>query len=183
MRNQRNAEFGMRNAELGEAIRSAFRIPHSAFVLFAPILLANCNPTTTRPDFHPLPMARSAQIFARPHQVIPALTSVVAAESLRVRHASIRDGYLETDWYDTRTRRSFRNDAAVPDLVHAVKLRCWADPYVPGQTILTVEVAYRRRYDPSRNGRDLELLVPEGRAGDSLATDVLEQLKRRFGSP
>jgi len=26
-------------------------------------------------------------------------------------------------------------------------------------------------------------LVPAGRAGDSLATDVLEQLKKRFGSP
>jgi hypothetical protein len=147
------------------------------------LLFAACDPTTTRPAFRPLPMARSAQIFARPQQVVPALTALVAAESLHVRHASVRDGYVETDWYDTRSCRSFRGDASVPDLVHAVKLRCWADPYVPGQTILTIEVAYRSRYDPSRDGRELELLVPAGRPGDSLATNVLEELKRRFGSP
>jgi hypothetical protein len=156
----------------------SLRIP-----LFAFGIATACNPTTTRPEFHPLPMARSAQIFARPQQVIPALSGLVVAESLRVRHSNVRDGYLETDWYDTRSHRSFRSDAGVPDLVHAVKLRCWADPYIPGQTILTIEVAYRRRYDPSRNGRELELLVSEGKAGDSLATNMLEELKKRFGAP
>lgn len=156
-----------------------FRISHFAFA----IGIAACNPTTTRPDIRPLPKARSAQLFARPQLVIPALSAVVAAESLRVRRSNVRDGYLETDWYDTRTRRSFRNDGSVPDLVHAVKLRCWADPYIPGQTILTIEVAYRRHYDPSLEGRELDLLVPPGQAADSLAIDMLEEMKKRFGSP
>jgi hypothetical protein len=155
------------------------RIPHSAFA----ICVAACTPITTRPDFSPLPLARAAQIRARPEQVIPALAILVAAESLRVRRASPRDGYLETEWYDTRTHRSFRDGAAVPDLAHTVKLRCWADPYVPGETILTLEVAYRLRYDPSRSGRDLETLVPAGQAGDTLADSLLARLKRRFGSP
>jgi hypothetical protein len=115
--------------------------------------------------------------------VIPALAVLVAAESLRVRRANLRDGYLETDWFDTRTHRSFRDGARVPDLAHAVKLRCWADPYVPGETILTLEVAHRLRYDPSRTGRDLETLVPAGQAGDTLAASLLGKLKERFGSP
>lgn len=152
---------------------------HSAIAL----CLAACNPTTTRPDFLPLPQARAAQIFARPQQVIPELATLVAAESLRIRRQNLRDGYLETDWFDTRTRRSFRDGAAVADLAHAVKLRCWADPYVPGQTILTLEVAYRLRYDPSRTGRELESLVPAGQPGDTLAANLLAQLQRRFGSP
>ena len=107
----------------------------------------------------------------------------MSAESLRVRRANPRDGYLETDWYNTRTHRSFRDDAAVPDLAHTVRLRCWADPYIPGESILTIEVAYRLRYDPSRAGRDFETLVPTGQAGDTLAGTLLARLKRRFGSP
>ena len=149
----------------------------------APLLLVACTPATTRPDFRPLPRARAAQVFARPQQVIPALAALVAAESLRVKRASPRDGYLETEWYDTRTRRSFPDGAGVPDLAHTVKLRCWANPYVPGETILTLEVAYRLRYDPSRTGRDLEALVPEGQDGDTLGASLLAQLKQRFGSP
>jgi hypothetical protein len=151
--------------------------------LTALLFVAACTPNTTRPDFRPLPRARAAQILARPQQVIPALAALVAAESLRVRRQNPRDGYLETDWFDTRTHRSFRDGASVPDLAHAVKLRCWADPYVPGETILTLEAAYRLRYDPSRTGRDLESLVPVGQAGDTLAASLLAQLKRRFGSP
>ena len=155
-----------------------FRISHFALA----IALAACTPTTTRPDFPPLPQARAARISARPQQVIPALMALVVAESLRVRRANPRDGYLETDWYDTRTRRSFRNGAAVADLAHTVKLRFWADPYVPGETILTLEVAYRLRYDPSRAGRDLDTAVPPGQRGDTLADSLLTRVKRQFGS-
>jgi len=115
--------------------------------------------------------------------VIPALAALVAAESLRVRRENPRDGYLETDWFDTRTHRSFRDGTSVPDLAHTVKLRCWADPYVPGETILTLEVARRLRYDPSRTGRDLETLVPAGQAGDTVAASLLAKLKQRFGAP
>ena len=122
-------------------------------------------------------------LLARPQQVIPFLATMVPGESLRVRRASPRDGYLETDWYDTQTHRSFRDGAAVPDLAHTVKLRCWADPYVPGETILTLEVARRLRYDPSRTGRDLETPVAVGQVGDTLANTLLAELKRRFGSP
>lgn len=155
------------------------RIPHFAFLISA---LA-CTPITKRPDFAPLPLARAAQVLARPQQVIPALADLVAAESLKVRRASPRDGYLETEWYDTRTHRSFRDGAAVPDLAHTVKVRCWADPYVPGETILTLEVAYRLRYDPSRTGRDFEMLVPAGQPGDTLGDSLLARVKRRFGAP
>jgi len=156
-----------------------FRIPHSAFA----ICVAACNPTTTRPDFRPFPQAQTVLLVARPLQVIPYLATLVQAESLRVRRASPRDGYLETDWYDTRTRRSYRDGQGVPNLASSVKLRCWADPYVPGETVLTLEVAYRLRYDPSRNGRDWETVVPSGQAGDSLTGTLFAQLKERFGSP
>ena len=151
--------------------------------LSALVLLAACTPITTRPDFRPLPQALSLLLVARPQQVIPVLAALVAAESLRVRRASPRDGYLDTDWYDTRTHRSFADGAGVPNLARSVKLRCWADPYVPGETILTLEVAYRPRDDPSRTERDLETLAPKGHDGYAVAEGLLAKLKKRFGSP
>ena len=70
----------------------------SAFVA----ILAACNPATTRPDFQPFPETARVVVMARRERVIPFLATLVAAESLRVRRASPVDGYLETDWYDTR---------------------------------------------------------------------------------
>jgi len=122
-------------------------------------------------------------LLARPERVIPVLATLVAAESLRVKRASPRDGYLETDWYDVRTHRSFGDGDHVPDLAGTVKLRGWADPYVPTETIFTIEAAYRPRYDPSRPERDLEAVVPEAHDGYQLAVKLVAQLKEKFGSP
>jgi hypothetical protein len=122
-------------------------------------------------------------LLARRERVIPVLATLVAAESLRVARASAEDGYLETEWYDTETHRSFRDGAQVPDLARAVKLRCWADPYVPTETVLTIEAAYRPRMDPSRAERDLEAPVPEERAGAALAAALLAGVKEKLGSP
>ena len=77
----------------------------SAFVA----ILAACNPATTRPDFQPFPETARVVVMARRERVIPFLATLVAAESLRVRRASPVDGYLETDWYDTRDHRSIRD--------------------------------------------------------------------------
>jgi hypothetical protein len=145
-------------------------------------LLAACTPVTKRPDFQPFPHAPSLVLMARPPQVIAFLVTLVEAESLRIRRVSPRDGYLETDWYDTRTRRSYRG-AHVPDLARSVKLRGWADPYVPGETVLTLEVAYRPRYDPSRTDRDMEAPVSKDQDGGGLAGELLGKLRERFGTP
>ena len=162
----------------GGIAHGPFRILHPAFV----IVLVACTPVTARPDFQPFPQSQTIVLMARPQLVIPFLASLVQAESLRVRRSSPRDGYIETDWYDTRTRRSYRG-GRVPDLARSVKLRGWADPYVPGETMLTLEVSYRPRYDPSRIERDLETPVAEDHDGKKLAEELLEKLKARFGSP
>lgn len=147
------------------------------------LLAAACNPATTRPDFRPLPQAPSALLTARREQIIPVLATFVEAESLRVRRASAVDGYLETDWYDLRTRRSYRDSHSIPDLAHTVKIRCWTDPYVPSQAILTIEAVYRPRYDPSLAERELEALVPRDHAGQALVEALLTRARERFGSP
>ncbi len=146
------------------------------------LLLAACTPATTRPPFPPYPQALSLVLNARPERIIPEIAALVAAEGMRVEWASPRDGFLETAWYDTAARHAVARDE-VANLAATVKLRCWADPYVPGQTRLTVEPVYRPLYDPSRTERDLELVVPLGHEGRRIAERLVGALKEKFGMP
>src|SRR3989440_12449231 len=113
---------------------SLIRNPQSAIRNWFCCFLAACTPVTTRPDFLPDPQAARLVLDAPPARVTPEIAALVVAESLEVERVNVRDGYVETAWYDTRSRRSFRGARDVPDLAATVKIRCWADPYVPGQT-------------------------------------------------
>jgi hypothetical protein len=147
------------------------------------LLLAACTPITTRPDFRPDPRALVVTLNARPEPVTLGIDSVVRAESIEVAHVNVRDGYVETAWYDTKARRSAHHERDIHDLGTTVKLRFWADPWVPGQTRLTVEPVYRPRVDPSRTERDLEVIQSKDDEGYKIALKLVEGLKKRFGVP
>src|SRR5881628_2460288 len=147
------------------------------------LVLASCTPVTTRPDFRPDPRAPAAILNTRPERVTAELANLVPAESLTVARFNVRDGYLETVWYDTRARRSRHHEREITDFAATVKIRFWADPYVPGQTRLTVEPVYRPRYDPSRPERDLEVIVSKEDEGSKIAQKLVDKLKERFGVP
>ena len=174
----------MRNGRAGVVLHDLtlpFRISRSAFRIV--VLLSACTPVTTRPNFMPDPRALEVIVLARPERVTAELPALVAAESLRVERTNVRDGYLETAWHDTRTGRPHSGMSDVPHPRATVKLRFWADPYVPGQTRLVVEVVYRPRYDPSRTERDMEVIAPEDHPGWALARTLVEKLKQTFGTP
>ena len=174
----------MRNRGVRSRATSAtlpFRIPHSAFGIL--LLLAACTPVTTRPDFKPDPRALVVMLNARPERVAVALDSLVPAESLEVARSNVRDGYVETAWYDTEARRTRHHERDIASFTRTVKIRFWADPWVPGQTRLTIESVYRPRYDPSRVERDLEMIVDKDDDGYKLAQRFVEDLKKRFGVP
>ena len=120
---------------------------------------------------------------ARPERVAVALDSLVPAESLEVARFNVRDGYVETAWYDTEARRTRHHERDIASFTRTVKIRFWADPWVPGQTRLTIESVYRPRYDPSRVERDLEMIVDKDDDGYKLAQRFVEGLKKRFGVP
>src|SRR6266567_1697192 len=169
----RNGERGTRNTGVGVAARGLtqlFHVPTSAFRLC--LLVAACTPITTRPDFRPDPRALTV-----------VLDSLVAAESLEVARANVRDGYVETAWYDTQAHRVRHHEREITNLAATVKIRFWADPWVPGQTRLTTEPVYRPRYDPSRPERDLEVIASEEHEGYKIAQRLVEKLKQRFGVP
>src|SRR5438874_1480478 len=145
--------------------------------------LLSCTPITTRPDFRPDPRALVVILDARPERVTAALDSLVPAESLEVAHSNVRDGYVETAWHDTQARRPRHHEREIGNLAATVKIRFWADPWVPGQTRLTVEPVYRPRSDPSRPERDLEVITPPEHGGYKVAEELIEKLKQKLGTP
>ena len=142
-----------------------------------------CAPGTTRPAFRPLPQALTAELRAAPDRVTTEISGWLQAEGLRVEWASPRDGYLETAWFDTETRRPVDPGTEAGSPARTVKIRCWADPGRPGMTQLTVEAVYRPIDDPSRLERDLELAVPLGQEGHRLAERLITALRDKFGGP
>ena len=180
----RSVECGVRSrlTSVGaQVLALLFRTPHSTLRIC--LLLAACTPITTRPDFRPDPRALVVTLNARPEPVTAALDSLVPAESLEVAHASVQDGYVETSWYDTQAHRIRHHEREISNLAATVKIRCWADPWVPGQTRLTVEPVYRPRYDPSRPERDLEVIASQEHEGYKIAQRLIDKLKERFGVP
>jgi hypothetical protein len=157
-------------------------MPRRAYSAFA-IAIAACSPVTTRPAFQPLPEALVLTLEAPPARITAAAAEWLTGEGLRVARSNTIDGYVETAWYDTRTKRAHSGMGDVPDLAVTVKLRCWADPDVPGRTRLTVEPVYRPRYDPSRTERDLEVAVPDSSDGHRIAQRLLDALKQKYGGP
>jgi len=145
--------------------------------------LLSCTPITTRPDFRPDPRALVVILNARPERVTAALDSLVPAESLEIAHANVQDGYVETAWYDTQARRTRHHEREITNLAATVRIRFWADPWVPGQTRLTVEPVYRPRYDPSRPERDLEVIASKEHEGYKIAQRFVDKLKEKFGVP
>src|SRR5438046_2467105 len=129
------------------------RNPKSAIPIA--LLLAACTPITTRPDFRPDARALTVVLDARPERVTTVLDSLVAAESLEVAHANVRDGYVETAWYETQAHRSRHHEREITNLGATVKIRFWADPWLPGPTRLTGDPVDRPAHDPARVERGL----------------------------
>ena len=180
----RNAEVGTRNSRARSVAATRalmFRVPRSAFRVC--LLLSACTPITTRPDFRPDPRALVVTLDARPERITAALDSLVPAESLEVAHANVRDGYVEAAWYDTQAHRIRHHEREITNLAATVKIRFWADPWVPGQTRLTTEPVYRPRYDPSRPERDLEVIASKEHEGYKIAQRLVDKLKQKFGVP
>ncbi len=159
----------------------SIRNPKSAIRIC--LLLGACTPVTTRPDFRPDPRALVVILNARPERVTLGIDSLVPAESLEVERFNVRDGYVETTWYDAKAHRARHRERDIVDLSETVKIRFWADPWVPGQTRLSVEPVHRPRFDPSRVERDLEVVLSQDDEGYKIALKLVDKLKTRFGVP
>ena len=128
------------------------------------VLLAACNPASTRPSFAPLPESLHAVINATPAVVTREAQALLTADSIHVRRMSERDAWLETN-----------------EFAGTHRLRLWADPDVPGKSRVTIEAVYRPIEDPSRTARDLERAAEPASPGVQRAAWLLEALKDKLG--
>src|SRR3977135_1685933 len=92
--------------------------------------LVSCTPVTTPPHFLPHPRGLAIILAPRRGRVPAVLDSLVPAERLVVAHSNVRDGYVETGWYDTQAHRTRRHERDITSLGATVKIRFWADPWV-----------------------------------------------------
>jgi hypothetical protein len=148
--------------------------------LAAAALLSACRPNTTRPAITPHPEAAGVEIRLRPPEATRRLAEALQAESLSLARVRLRDGYIETAWLDSATGRPTERR---PLGTRVVRLRGWADPGRPGNTVLTVETLYRPLADPSLPERELERQVPRAHPVSVKVVEVLEALLKRHGGP
>lgn len=144
------------------------------------LILAACQPTTTRPPFGPVPEALGGELRLTVPQATRRLAEALRADSIPANTVRLRDGYIETPWFLTRTRRPTKQR---PLGTGVVRIRAWADPARSGSTQITVETLYRPRLDPSLPDRELEREVPRDHPVALRVEAALKRLVERFGTP
>ena len=140
-----------------------------------------CQPTTTRPPFPPLPEAAGSEIRLPVPMATRRLAEALKADSIPTRKVRLRDGYIETPWFEARSGRPIGQRRAIGPGV--VRIRAWADPARPGSSQLTVETLYRPRVDPSLPHRELEQEVSTDHPVARKVEAALQRMVDRFGGP
>jgi hypothetical protein len=142
---------------------------------------AACQPNTGRPPFTPFPESAGTEVRLSVREATGHLAEALRADSLPVRKVLLRDGYLETTWFDSKTGRPSRGRRPVGPAI--VRVRAWADPARPGSSQLSVETSYRPAVDPSLAERELERQVPRSHPVAVRMEAVLKKLVERYGGP
>jgi hypothetical protein len=155
-------------------------LPATRYLLVLAAALA-CDPGTTRPGLVPLPDAAGTEVRLPPREAIRNLAEALRADSVPIRRVALRDGYMESGWFDTRSRRPASARRALGPGV--VQVRAWADPARPGSSQLVVETTYRPLLDPSLPQRELERQVPSKHPVAADVEGALRRLVERFGGP
>jgi hypothetical protein len=137
-----------------------------------------CKPQTPRPPFGPITGAVIAELDVR----VPTATKLVAdalrADSLPVSRVELRDGWIETPWFDSQTRAPTAARRLGPGVV---RIRAWLDPARPGYSRLHIETVERPLADPSLPERELEQQVPLDHPISARVQEIVAALVKQYG--
>jgi hypothetical protein len=154
-------------------------VKSAPLLLFASLAIA-CQPNTTRPAFLPLPEAAGTEIRLPAGEATRQLADNLKASAIPIRKVMIRDAYLDSGWFSSRSGRPV---AGRPLGTGTVRVRAWADPARPGSSQLWVETAYRPMADPSLPDRELDRQVPSDHPVARKVNEVLKKMVERYGGP
>jgi len=140
-----------------------------------------CQPNTSRPSFTPLPEAAQTEIRLPVGDATRSLADALKADSIPLRRVVLRDGYVESNWFYSKSLRPAVGHRPLGPGV--VRVRAWADPARPGSSQLSVETSYRPVADPSLPERELDRQVPRNHPISVKMEEVLKQLVQRYGGP
>jgi len=147
-------------------------------LLLSALLLVGCHATTTRPFFAPVTGAAQAQIELGVKATTAEIAEVLRSDSLPVSRVEVRDGFVETDWFDATSKQ---RSTARPVGPNVVQVRAWIDPYRSSFSKVTLETVYRPVADPSRTNRDLEQQVPLDHPVAKRMTQILKEMASLYG--
>jgi hypothetical protein len=102
--------------------------------------LSACAPGTTRPPFDPSPAAPKVELELARGEAIERVAEALRADSVPVARVEVRDGFLESAWFDPATGLPVHGSPAGPD---AVRIRAWADPGRAYHSEVTLEAVTR----------------------------------------
>jgi len=148
-----------------------------ALVLFSPVA---CNPNTTRPpQLEPVSGALRVDLELEGDLATQELADQLLVDSIPVSVVELRDGYVETPWFDAATGMVTEDWPLGPDIV---RLRGWVDPGAPRHSHITVELVFRPQADPSSPAREMDQQVPNDNPAAVRLGRALEALSQRFPS-
>ncbi|HZM28173.1 MAG TPA: hypothetical protein VFB89_12565, partial [Gemmatimonadales bacterium] len=81
------------------------------------VLAGGCFLSTTRPAYSPMLGTPSIEIRLGPDTATQRLAQALRDDSIPVSRIEIRDGYLETPWFDASTGAVAKKSPLGPDVV------------------------------------------------------------------
>lgn len=142
-------------------------------------MAAGCKATTARPFFPPATGAPQTEIELDVKEATEALADVLKGDSLPVVQVVLRDGFVETAWFETQNKRATHVRRLGPDVV---QVRAWVDPSRPGHSRIVIETVYRPLADPSLSGRELDRQVAPDHPIGKRMTEIITELAKLYSS-
>lgn len=139
-----------------------------------------CQPATSRPYFGPVTGAPQVEVRLPTAQATRAFADLLRSDSIPLLRIEPRDGYIESAWFDVRSKARTRARPLGPSVV---RVRAWIDPGRPGYSRLTAETVYRPLADPSVDQRSLDRQVPPDHPVGARMKALVEGMVRLYGGP
>jgi hypothetical protein len=109
-----------------------------------------------------------------------ALAEALVEDSIPVTRTELRDGYVETGWFEAASGQPTGRRPLGPEVV---RVRGWVDPIQTGQTKIRIETVIRPMADPSLPERELDRGAPKENPAALRVQRTAERLAKRYPVP